>query len=283
MADLSIPLIGLGTWMSTDIEQAIEIGYRHIDTAASYDTEIPVQQAVLDSSLPRDAFFVVTKYGSGRIPTPSEMYRYHLNGHKQGFTYFDLILLHHPPLTDDPVLFEKELLRDLKALYTLQRAGYTRNIGVSNFYSKQLGFLIELCHVNNLPLPVVNQLEIHLINQERELVDACQQLGIQVVAHTPLGGLAANQLLEIDILRHIGDRIGATPAQVQLAFIMKRSIPVLPRSSNALHLRENYNAVKYIDLLTQDDVALLESIDQQQPLLELSIACYNLDTRLSSI
>lgn len=315
MADLSIPFVGLGTWIPPNQEpstitnitdQAIKMGYRHFDTAANYGTELLVEKAILDSGFPRDAFFVTTKYGSGRVPTPSEMYRYHLIGgcvddcgfdvpsgtmvsgytpaplaaENVGFPYFDAILLHHPPLVADRDRFEREVYADYRKLYNLQQAGYTKHIGVSNFYPRQLGLLLEVCDLYNFPYPKINQLELHLIDQQWDHAKACQDLGIEVVAHTPLGGLAANQLLEIEPLSQIAQRLQATPSQVALAYTMRRGIPVLPRSSSSQHLEENLAAVHLINQLTNDDIQLLQSVDQNIPMVELSATSYELDSRL---
>ena len=355
-----LPVIGFGTWVDSQggqqlndivdqVQQAYAIGYRHFDTAANYGTEKLVQQAlmtlIVDSytdarsgqgvtelrrnsgseatvrtPMERSSFFVTTKYGSGHVPTPSEMYRYHLVGgvpiedippqdrnlgHSSGvpgvisgfqlvpedtpqvdFGYFDLILLHNPPLTADQNRFELQLLDDWNRLITLQKAGYAKRIGVSNFYARQLGILLDLCRINGLPLPYVNQIEFHPWCQMPDLVAQCQGYGIMVVAHTPLGGLASGYILQRPELDQIASRLtqqlghDVTPAQVVLAFALRQGIVVIPKSTQPARMEENLGAVGIVNALTEDDLTLIRSMDIGQPLIELSQTAWLLDQQL---
>lgn len=337
-----LPVIGFGTWVDTQagqqlndiipqVQTAYAVGYRHFDTAANYGTEKLVQQALMTliveshnnttgRPIERSDFYVTTKYRSGGVPTPSEMYRRHLVGGipigivpdqdlsmaqpsgvpgvvsgfqlvpdtipQVDFGYFDLILLHNPPLTANQNEFEQRLLNDWNRLVALQRAGYAKRIGVSNFYSRQLGTLIDLCSINGLPLPYVNQLEIHPWCQMHDLIAQCQGYGILTVAHTPLGGLGSPYILQRPELLQVANRLTqesgniVTPAQVVLAFALRKGIAVIPKSTQSNRMRENLGAIGIVNALTEDDITLLRSMDIGQPLIELSQTAWLLDQQL---
>jgi diketogulonate reductase-like aldo/keto reductase len=330
-----LPIIGYGTWVDsergattaittpsdvmTQIQTAYRAGYRHFDTAGNYGTEMLVQTALMTMIVEgeiagRSSLFVTTKYGSGRVPTPSEMYRHHVVGgipvnelpvqdlelatatgvpgvvsgfqlipedvEQVDFGYFDLILLHNPPLTSNQDDFELRLLADWKRLVALQRAGYAKHIGVSNFYDRQLGILIDLCRINGLPRPYANQIELHPRCQMPELIIQCQSYNVLVIAHSPLGGTGTSFIVQRPEILKIAQRINGTAAQVALAFLIRQGVAVVTRSKQESRMVESLQALSYVDLLSDDDMLQLKGLNWGYPLIELAQTCWLLNAEL---
>lgn len=184
-------------------------------------------------------------------------------------------MLHHPPS-----VIRIQLLNFWIQMNNLLETGLVKAIGVSNFYYRQLEILLDLCEEYNLIKPCVNQIELHSANQNWKLVYFCQFNNIQVVAHTPLGGLAARYLLEAEIIQDIALEIGATPAQVVLASTMKRGIGVIPRSLNINRMKENLNSVNFISMITDQHLEMLRQLDSGYPMIISSITSFEMNNQL---
>lgn len=279
-----IPLIAYGTWvddftdtstMLTRVKQALELGYTHIDTAKNYGTEPYVIQAINESNIPRYTIFVTSKIRSIMdIGT--------LSMSLGPLQYYDLLLLHYPPLrTDSRSLFKQRILPLWIGMEQYLRAGITKAIGVSNFYQNHLDLLLEVCNENGLTFPMVNQIEIHIGNLELDYVPYMQDRGIIPFAHTPLGGLGAQYILNNEILTKIGERIGATPAQVVLAYLLKRKIGIVTSSKNPIHMHESIHVAKFIPSLTTEDMNDINSTDMGMgPIIEGSQYSWDDNSRL---
>lgn len=176
---MEIPKIGLGTWNLRGIEcekvveNAIKIGYRHIDTAQMYGNEKEVGNGIKNSGIDRSKLFVTTKFCS-----PNTTYDLVISGVKESLknlqlSYLDLVLIHEPYASS---------IEMYKALEDLQAKGFIKHIGVSNFNRKQIDNLLNNCTV----MPYVNQIENHIFYQREEYVKYLQSLGIKVVAWSPL-------------------------------------------------------------------------------------------------
>lgn len=236
-------------------KKAIELGYTHIDTAQNYGTEPFVIQAINESGISRNSIYFTSKVGS---IVDSNTLRLKL-GHMQ---YYDLLLLHYPPLNiHSREEFKRAILPIWIGMEDYIRSGVTKSIGVSNFYQNHLDLLLEVCDEYNLTFPLVNQIEIHPGNLELEYVPYMQSKGIIPFAHTPLGGLGSQYLLNNEILMEIGTRIGATPAQVVLAYLLKRKIGVVTASKNPIHMNESIHSAEFISSLTPDDIEAINNTD----------------------
>ena len=279
-----IPLIAYGTWVdnindapliSTRVRDSIELGYTHIDTAIIYGTESYAIQGINESGISRDNIYVTSKI---RSIENVENLRMNL-GHLQ---YYDLLLLHYPPLdTYSRDIFKEKVLSLWIGMERYLRSGLTKAIGVSNFYQNHLELLLEVCDENNLILPLVNQIEIHLGNLELAYVPYMQSKGIIPFAHTPLGGLGAKYILNNDILSTIATRIGATPAQVVLAYLLKRNIGVVTSSKNLIHMNESIHSPEFISALTIDDMNAINSTDMGMgPIIQGSQYSWDDNSRL---
>ena len=189
--------------------------------------------------------------------------------------------MHHPPFFTGEE-FREQLLEQWTQMNLLLQTGLVRAIGVSNFYDRQLEILFELCQEYSLQLPCVNQIELHPSNQNWDLVNFCHLNGIQVVAHTPLGGLAAKYILQSEIIQQIGLEIGVTPAQVVLASTMKRGIGVIPRSLSRNRMKENFDSINFISSITEDHLERLRSLDSGYNMIVTSITSFEFNNKLSN-
>ena len=227
-----IPIVGLGTWALRGrdcarlTEQAIRIGYRHIDTAQMYDNEREVGEGVQASGL-RSEVMITTKV-QPTLLAPHDLERSVKESlAKLRLDAIDLLLIHWP----NPRV---PLAETLGAMAKMKREGYTRQIGVSNF---TVSLLEEATKLSTEPL-ACDQVECHpFLNQDR-VVGACRRHGMAVVAYSPIarGGAKDNKLLE-----KIGKAHGKTAAQVCLRWLVQRGIVVIPRTSRVERLEENFS------------------------------------------
>lgn len=257
MEQVTIPMIAYGTWvenysdapsMLNRVEQAINLGYTHIDTAKNYGTEQYVIQAIKD--FPRSGIYLTSKVRSI------------IELNVDDIQYYDLLLLHYPPLnTHSRDEFKYKVLELWIGMNSYMNMGITKAIGVSNFYQNHLDLLLEVCQEYNLRSPSINQIEIHPGNLELEYVPYMQEKGIIPFAHTPLGGLGSQYVLNNDILIDIGKRINATAAQVVIAYLIKRGIGVVTSSKDINRMKESIQAVNFLSYLTDQDMNNINATD----------------------
>jgi diketogulonate reductase-like aldo/keto reductase len=226
-----IPLIGLGTWdlrgrvCADMVEQALRLGYRHIDTAEMYDNEREVGEGLRAAAVPRDEVFVTTKVWPAHF-APGDLEQAAKDSlARLCLAEVDLLLLHWPnpkiPLADT-----------LGALCEVKQAGITRHIGVSNF---TVTLIAEAVRLASEPL-VCDQIEMHPFLDQSKVVTACREQGMAVVAYSPIarGGAPKDA-----VLRRIGGAHGKTAAQVSLRWLVQQGIAAIPRTSKAERLKEN--------------------------------------------
>jgi len=226
-----IPLIGLGTWelrgrtCARLVEQALALGYRHLDTAALYDNEREVGEGLRASAMPRNDVFVTTKVWPSHF-APRELMRAAKDSLvKLRLSEVDLLLLHWP----NPQI---PLSETLGALCQVKKDGMARHIGVSNFNTKLLDEAVVL---STEPL-VCNQFECHPFLDQSKLIAACRAKGMAVVAYSPIArGGAKNDA----VLTRIGQEHGKTAAQVCLRYLVQQDIVVIPRTAKIERLDSN--------------------------------------------
>jgi len=226
-----IPLLGLGTWdlrgraCARIVEQALRLGYRHIDTAEMYDNEREVGEGLRASGVPRNEVFLVTKVWPSHF-APRELLRTAKESvAKLRVTEVDLLLLHWP----NPKV---ALSETLGALCMAKEAGLARHIGVSNF---TVALIEEATRLSSEPL-VCNQIELHPFIDQSKIRAACRAHGMAVVAYCPIArGSAKNS----GVLARIGEGHGKSAAQVSLRFLVQQQIAVIPRTSKLERLLEN--------------------------------------------
>jgi 2,5-diketo-D-gluconate reductase B len=226
-----IPIVGLGTWALRGrdcarlVEQAIRLGYRHIDTAQMYDNEREVGEGVRASGL-RAEVMVTTKVQPTML-APHDLERSVKESlARLRLDTIDLLLIHWP----NPRV---PLAETLGAMAKMKREGYAKQIGVSNF---TVALLAEANKVTPEPL-VCNQVECHPFLDQDKVIAACRKAGMAVVAYSPIarGGAKGDKLLE-----RVGKAHGKTAAQVCLRWLTQQGIVVIPRTSKVERLAENF-------------------------------------------
>jgi diketogulonate reductase-like aldo/keto reductase len=248
---VQVPQLGFGVFQVPPedtqriVEDALEAGYRHIDTAAAYRNEAGVGAALAASGVPREEIFVTTKLRNGEQRIAHEAFQ---NSRKAlGIDYVDLYLIHWPVPSQG--LFTEAW----KAMEKLYAGGEVRAIGVSNFLSGHLDTLLSAADV----VPAVNQVEIHPTFQQQALAAKSRSLGIAVEAYSPLGQGAD---LGAATVTSLAAGYGATPAQIVLAWHLAQGTIVIPKSANSARMRENLGAPA-VPLTAAEiaDIAALES------------------------
>jgi 2,5-diketo-D-gluconate reductase B len=245
-----IPLVGLGTWdlrgrtCARVVEQALRLGYRHIDTAEMYDNEREIGEGLRASGVPRGEVFVTTKVWPSHF-APRELVRAAKESLvKLRLSEVDLLLLHWP----NP---QVPLVETLGALGQVKEAGMARHIGVSNF---NIALLDEATSLSAEPL-VCNQFEMHPFLDQSKLVAACRAQGMAVVAYSPIArGNAKNDA----VLARIGQEHGKTAAQVCLRYLVQQDVVVIPRTSKIERLEENVSIFDFT--LTDAEMAQIAGL-----------------------
>jgi 2,5-diketo-D-gluconate reductase B len=239
-----IPLLGLGTWelrgrtCARIVEQAVRLGYRHVDTAEMYDNERDVGDGLRASGVPRDQVFVTTKIWPSHF-APRELER----AAKQSLVHLrvsevDLLLLHWP----NPQI---PLSETLGALCRVKQAGLARHIGISNF---TVALIEEAVRLSSEPL-VCNQIEVHPFLDQTKVIEACHRHRLAVVAYSPLArGKAARD----PVLKEIGAAHGKSAVQVGLRWLVQQNIVVIPRTEKIERLSSN--AALFDFTLTEDEM-----------------------------
>lgn len=256
----SIPKLGLGTWEIADeavadvVKSAIELGYRHIDTAQAYGNERGVGEGIRKSGVPREALFITTK-----VEAEIKNYDDALASIKHSLKimeldYLDLILIHSPqPWADfrtNKTYFE-ENLAVWRALEEAQNEGLVRSIGVSNFKVSDLEHLIA----HSKSKPVINQFLAHITNTPHDVIDYCQSNDILIEAYSPI---AHGQILNHPDIQTIAEKYNVSVPQLCIKYCLALGLLPLPKSSNPAHIEANAQ----LDFnLSPEDLEQLKKMD----------------------
>jgi diketogulonate reductase-like aldo/keto reductase len=243
-----IPLLGLGVWQIPDgptcvnaVRWALELGYRHIDTAQAYGNEESVGQGLRESGVPRDEVFITTKFWPGANDPVAEVER---SLSRLGVEHVDLYLVHWPQRGPTWAWRGMERAREL---------GYARSIGVSNFDVRDLDQVIATAKV----APVVDQLQFSPFEYRRKLLDAAEQRRVAVEAYSPLG---TGRHLGNNTVKRLASRIERTPAQVLLRWCLQHDLIVIPKSTHRNRIEENARIFDFA--LSAKDMAELDALDE---------------------
>jgi diketogulonate reductase-like aldo/keto reductase len=241
-----MPVLGLGVWQVPDgpecvsaVRWALELGYRHIDTAQAYGNEESVGRALRESRLPRDEVFITTKFFPGHQDPVAEA-RQSLT--RLGVEQVDLYLVHWPAGGPARAWPGMERAREL---------GLARSIGVSNFSAAELDDVITAGAVP----PAVNQVLFNVMSYRRALLDACRRQNIVLEAYSPLG---TGRLLANKAVNRVARRLGRTPAQVLLRWCLQHGVPVISKSTHRERIQENAQIFDFA--LGGDDLADLDAL-----------------------
>ncbi|MCB1518805.1 MAG: aldo/keto reductase [Hyphomicrobiaceae bacterium] len=246
--------MGLGTYGrrgpegQNAIETALEIGYRHLDTAQDYDTEAETGAALRASGLARDDVFVTTKVRTGNLGDGKVVPSVRQSQDMLGLDQIDLVLIHWPaPNNSIPLPVYVEQLAEVA------RLGLARHVGVSNFTIAMIDEARSI--LGDIPI-FTNQVEVHPYLQNRKLVDHCLATGASITCYQPL---AHGSVADDETLRDIGNRHGAGPDQVALAYLMQQDLCVIPSSANRERMQRNFDAQSIeLDANDMDRIAGLE-------------------------
>ena len=255
-----IPQFGFGTWNHPEdetyriVREALEIGYRHIDTAEMYGNESAVGRAIKDSSLKRDEIFITTKVAPENFAPGHILPQAKASLEKLGIEKVNLYLLHWPSPQDrfDPNDYVTQLGQ-------VHDAGLAQQIGVSNFTKKYLDIALRILGADRI---ATNQVECHVLMQNRPIVDYTKSKGISVTAYCPL---ARGHLSESAELVAMAQKHGATPEQIGLAFLMAESYVVIPSSSKRERIQSNWDAQKV--KLSAEDISTIRKLDANRRLV----------------
>ena len=246
--DNQMPMLGLGVWQVPDgpecvnaVRWALELGYRHIDTAQAYGNEASVGRALRDSGLARDQVFVTTKFYPGHKDPVAEAQE---SLRRLGVDYLDLYLIHWPQGGPTWAWPGMERTREL---------GFARSIGVSNF---GVGELAEVVAAGTIA-PAVNQVNFSAMQYRRGLLDACRRRDIALEAYSPLG---TGRNLSNETVRRVAQRVSRTPAQVLLRWCVQHDLPVIPKSTHRERIGENAQIFDFA--LSSEDMAELDALDE---------------------
>jgi diketogulonate reductase-like aldo/keto reductase len=242
-----MPMLGLGVWQVpsgpecvTAVRWALELGYRHIDTAQAYENEESVGQALRDSGLPRDAVFITTKFfpaNQDPVAAAEQSLR------DLGVDHVDLYLIHWP---------EHGPTWAWPGMEQARQRGLARSIGVSNFSAAELDQVITAGTVR----PAVNQVEFSAVHYRRGLLDGCLRQDVVAEAYSPLG---TGRHLSNQTVRRIADHAGRSPAQVLLRWCLQHGLPVIPKSTHRDRIEENAQLFDFA--LSDSDMAALDALD----------------------
>jgi 2,5-diketo-D-gluconate reductase A len=243
-----MPTLGLGVWQVPDgpecenvVRWALELGYRHIDTAQAYGNEESVGRAIRDSGLSREEIFITTKFYPGNQDPAAEGQR---SLERLGVEYVDLYIIHWPqngPTWAWPGMEEAK------------QQGYARAIGVSNFSLEELDSVIEQASTR----PAVNQVQFSPFEYRRGLLEACSQRGVTLEAYSSLG---TGRHLSNPTVADIAERVGRTPAQVLLRWCLQRGVIVIPKSTHRERIEENGRLYDFE--LSDEDMGALDGLDR---------------------
>jgi 2,5-diketo-D-gluconate reductase A len=250
-----IPQLGFGVFQidpgetAQAVAVALEVGYRHIDTAEMYGNEQEVGEALRSSGLDRGEVFVTSKLNNGSHRPDDARRAFDGTLSELGSDYVDLFLIHWPL----PTLYDGDYVSTWRTLEEFQRDGRARSIGVSNFQIEHLERLAAECDV----VPAVNQIELHpyLLNEEVRAYG--ESHGIATEAWSPI---AQGGVLDDPAITAIADRVDRTPAQVVLRWHIQRGSIVFPKSTTPSRIKENFELFDFE--LDAGDVAEIASLDR---------------------
>ncbi|NIJ04945.1 aldo/keto reductase [Frigoribacterium faeni] len=247
-----VPQLGLGVYKVADDEArtvvatALELGYRHVDTASFYGNEVGVGQAIRASDVPRDEVFVTTKVWNTEQGFDETLRAFDASLDRLGTDHVDLYLIHWPAPTQD------RYVETWRALERIAEEGRARSIGVSNFQVHHLERLLGETSV----VPVIDQVEAHPWLQQHELREFCAARGIAVEAWSPL---ARGRVLDDAVVGRVAAKHGVQPAQAVIRWHLQQGLVVIPKTVSPVRLRSNLDVFGFE--LDEDDLAAFAALD----------------------
>ena len=252
---VTIPVVGFGTWQIPDayesVRYALDVGYRHIDTAQAYGNEESVGKAIKESSVPRQDIFLTTKLGNEHHGYEATKIAFLQSLKKLDTPYVDLYLIHWPNPIFTRDTYKEANWGSWKAMEEFYQMGLVKSIGISNFCERHIETLLERAEI----VPQVNQIRLYAGEQQQELVSYCRAKHIVLEAYSPIG---TGKLLESEVLRTIAEQVQRSSAQVALRYNLQKGYVVLPKSVTKSRIKENLELFDFS--LTDEQMAVLDVI-----------------------
>jgi len=259
-----IPKLGLGTWQnenpnecSNAVKTALEMGYKHIDTAQIYENEEYVGEGLENADVDREDYFLASKVWIDQLSEGDVVPSMEESLEKLGVDKVDLMYIHWPSGEYQPE-------ETLKAMQKLVEGEMAESIGISNFTPAQVDEAMDIAgdHI------IANQVEMHPLLQQEELLEKCREHNITLVAYSPL---ARGEVFNIPELNEIAERHGVSEAQVSLAWLMqKKGVVAIPKATSEEHIEDNFEAQNLE--LDEEDIEKIESIDQEERMVDPGFA-----------
>lgn len=251
---IEMPYFGLGVWQSKDgqevinaIHYALDAGYRAIDTAAIYQNEEGVGQAIAQSNIPREEIFITSKVWNADQRADNVLDAFEDTMDNLKLDYLDLYLIHWPVSGK-----YKDTWKVLEEIYA---SGRVKAIGVSNFLKHHLEDLLTQAEV----IPMVNQMEFHPRLVQQDLIDYCQSHGIQYEAWSPL---MQGKIFEVELLQQLAEKYGKSIAQIALRWNLQKGVVTIPKSVKKERIEANADIFDFE--IAEEDMEAINGLDQSQ-------------------
>ncbi len=258
--ELLIPALGYGTWQAPNgnvakdsVKKALELGYKHIDTAAIYGNEKSVGEGITESGVERSEIFLTSKVWNAERGYDKTLKAFEKTISDLKTDYLDLYLIHWPANAKQFHNWAEINLDTWRALEHLNKQGLVKTIGVSNFLENHLEPLLSQAEI----IPAINQIEFHPGYWQQETVEYCQNKGIIVQAWSPLG---VGQIINHELLLQLAAKYGKTTAQIALRWVLQHNVIPLPKSVTPSRIEQNMKVFDF-EILTED-MNLIDSIPQ---------------------
>jgi len=259
---VEIPVLALGTWLIDDdkvvdaVKAAIDLGYRHIDTAQAYGNERGVGEGVRKSGIARSEIFITSKVAAECKSYESAAKSIDETLRKMGLDYIDMMIIHSPQpwmeVNQSDNRYYAENREAWRALEDAYAAGKVRAIGVSNFLQGDLDNILASCKVK----PMVNQVLAHISNTPFDVIEYCQMKGIEVEAYSPV---AHGEAMKNEKIAAIAAKYGVTVPQLCIKYDIQLGLIVLPKTANPAHMKSNGE----LDFeINDEDMSVLKNIER---------------------
>lgn len=256
---VKIPCLGFGTYKAAEennaeiIKMAIAAGYRYFDTASFYGTERYLGEAVQESGIPREQFFLASKVWKTEMGYEQTKEAFARTLQNLKTDYLDLYLIHWPLPTPEETEWKKLDLDTWRAMEELYREGKVRAIGLSNFLPHHIENILKNCEV----MPMVNQLELHPGYMQAAAVYYCREHDIRVQAWSPLG---RKRVLKDELIVNLAEKYQVSPARLCLRFELQKGMIPLPKSSSLERMKENQDIFSFE--IEPEDMYRIETMPQ---------------------
>lgn len=253
---VEMPMLGYGVFQigrgecERCVRDALDVGYRLIDTAQAYGNEGEVGTALLKSGIPREEIFLTTKIWLTNDTYKKTFLSFQESLKKLCTNYVDLLLIHQPA---------GDYYEIYRAMEDIYQAGKARAIGVSNFYQDRFTDFVRFCRI----IPAVNQMETHVFQQERTLKDALKKYGTQLEAWAPLAE-GRNDYFNHPVLKKIGEKHGKSTAQIALRFLLSEGVAAIPKTTHRERMEENFHIFDFA--LSEEERKEIERLDSGKSL-----------------